>query len=163
MKEVLMYRSSSALREDVRKRLAQSLNARLADGLDLHSQIKVAHWNIKGPHFAALHPLFETFAVSLANHNDSIAERAVTLGAHVYGTVRHAAKASSLPVYEAETRRDLEHVRLLADRIEAYLKGLRETRDLGETEDDQDTVDLLTGIIEEFEKHGWFLRATLEG
>src|SRR6266545_1795919 len=135
MKEAAMYRSPSALKEDARKRLAQSLNARLADGLDLHSQIKVAHWNIKGPHFAALHPLFETFAVSLANHNDSIAERAVTLGAHVYGTVRHAAKASSL----------------------------RETRDLGETEDDQDTVDLLTGIIEEFEKHGWFLRATLEG
>ena len=157
-----MYRSSSALKEDARKRLAQSLNGRLADGLDLHSQIKVAHWNIKGPHFAALHPLFETFAVSLANHNDSIAERAVTLGAHVYGTVRHTAKASSLPEYEAETHRDLDHVRLLADRIEAYLKGLRETRDLGEAEDDQDTVDLLTGIIEEFEKHGWFLRASLE-
>jgi starvation-inducible DNA-binding protein len=47
--------------------------------------------------------------------------------------------------------------------MEAYLRGLRETRDLGETEDDQDTVDLLTGIIEEFEKHGWFLRASLEG
>ena len=38
---------------------------RLADGLDLHSQIKVAHWNIKGPHFATLHPLFETFAVTV--------------------------------------------------------------------------------------------------
>jgi DNA-binding ferritin-like protein len=38
-------------------------SARLADGLDLHSQIKVAHWNIKGPQFPSLHPLFETFAV----------------------------------------------------------------------------------------------------
>jgi starvation-inducible DNA-binding protein len=158
-----MFKSPSPLAEEARLKIVDQLNGRLADGLDLHSQIKVAHWNVKGPHFAALHPLFETFAVSLANHNDAIAERAVTLGAHVYGTVRHAAKASSLPEYEAETRRDLDHVRLIADRIEAYLKGLRETRDLGEAEDDQDTVDLLTGIIEEFEKHGWFLRASLEG
>lgn len=50
-----------------------------------------------------------------------------------------------------------------AERIEVYLQGVRETRDLAEEVDDQDTVDLLTGIITEFEKHGWFLRATLEG
>ena len=28
-------------------------------------------------------------------------------------------------------------------------------------EGDTDTVDLLTGVISEFEKHTWFLRATL--
>lgn len=76
-----MYKSPSQLSEDVRVKVEETLNARLADGLDLHSQIKVAHWNIKGPQFAALHPLFETFATGLALHNDAIAERAVTLGA----------------------------------------------------------------------------------
>lgn len=157
-----MYKSPTSLSEKARKSVAASLNARLSDGLDLVSQIKVAHWNIKGPHFAALHPLFETFAVSLANHNDAIAERAVTLGALAEGTARHVAKTSRLPEYPQETTRDLDHVRLLADRIEAYLEGLRETRDLGEKEDDVDTVDLLTGIVTEFEKHAWFLRASLE-
>ncbi|HEY7515562.1 MAG TPA: DNA starvation/stationary phase protection protein Dps [Vicinamibacteria bacterium] len=158
-----MYRSPSPIKEDVRVRVARSLNERLSDGLDLWSQIKVAHWNVKGPHFAALHPLFETFATSLANHNDAVAERAVTLGAQVYGTVRHVAKTSRLQEYDAEAAQGLQHVRLLADRIEAYLGGVREARDLGEEVDDQDTVDLLTGIITEFEKHAWFLRASLEG
>jgi len=148
-----MYRSPSTLKEEVRKKLSASLNARLSDGLDLHSQIKVAHWNIKGPHFTALHPLFETFAVSLANHNDAIAERAVTLGARAYGTVRHAAKASGLPEYDQEVTRDLEHVKLLRERIEKYLVGVREGRDVAEKEKDQDTVDLLTGVIVDFEKH----------
>src|SRR5438876_4511392 len=106
MKEVAMYRSPSALKEDARKRLAQSLNARLADGLDLHSQIKVAHWNVKGAQVAALHPLFESFAVALAGFNDEIAERAVTLGGRAYGTVRRAAAGSTLPEYPAETTRD---------------------------------------------------------
>ena len=157
-----MYRSPSTLKEDVRKKLSASLNARLADGLDLHSQIKVAHWNIKGPQFAALHPLFETFAVGLAEHNDAVAERAVTLGARAYGTVRHVAKASKLAEYPQDTTRDLEHVKLLADRIETYLDGVRASRTVGETVGDTDTVDLLTGIITEFEKHAWFLRASLE-
>src|SRR5437867_7198538 len=113
MKEVAMYRSPSALKEDARRRLAQSLTARLADGLDLHSQIKVAHWNVKGPQFAALHPLFESFAVALAAFNDEIAERAVTLGARAYGTVRQVARSSRLPEYPGDATRDLDHVRLL--------------------------------------------------
>ena len=158
-----MYRSPSDLPEDARKAIADTLNARLADGLDLHSQIKVAHWNIKGPQFASLHPLFETFAVSLANHNDAIAERAVTLGARAYGTVRHSADKSHLPEYPQETSRDLDHVRLLADRIDKYLEGVRASRGAAEELDDTDTVDLLTGIVTEFEKNGWFLRASLDG
>jgi starvation-inducible DNA-binding protein len=157
-----MYKSPSTLSEAARGAVSNTLNARLADGLDLHSQIKVAHWNIKGPQFPALHPLFETFAVSLAEHNDSIAERAVTLGALAHGTIRHVAKTSRLPEYPQETTRDLEHVRLLADRIEAYLVGLRESRGVAEQHADTDTVDLLTGMITEFEKHAWFLRASLE-
>ena len=87
-----MYQSPSHLPPEARAEIAATLNARLADGIDLHSQIKVAHWNIKGPQFAALHPLFETFAVGLALHNDTIAERAVTLGGKAYGTARHVAK-----------------------------------------------------------------------
>ncbi len=92
-----MYTSPSKLPEKSRGAIAETLNARLADGLDLHGQIKVAHWNIKGPQFPSLHPLFETFAVSLAGHNDEIAERAVTLGGLASGTARHVAKTSRLP------------------------------------------------------------------
>jgi starvation-inducible DNA-binding protein len=157
-----MYKSPSPLPEDARARIGETLNARLADGLDLHSQIKVAHWNVKGPQFAALHPLFETFAVSLASHNDTLAERAVTLGAMAHGTVRHAARTSRLPDYPRDVTRDAEHVGLLADRIEGYLAGVRDSRATAEKYGDTDTVDLLTQIVTEFEKHAWFLRASLD-
>ncbi|HEY6549327.1 MAG TPA: DNA starvation/stationary phase protection protein Dps [Vicinamibacteria bacterium] len=156
-----MYTSPSALPEPARREIAAALDARLADGLDLWSQIKVAHWNVKGPHFAALHPLFETFATGLAAHNDALAERAVTLGATVRGSARQVASASTLPDYPAGPTRALEHVKLLAERIEAYLGRVREARGVAERHADQDTVDLLTGIVVEFEKHAWFLRASL--
>lgn len=157
-----MYKSPSQLSEAARTAVAAALNATLADGLDLHGQIKVAHWNIKGPHFAALHPLFETFAVGLAAFNDEVAERAVTLGGLARGTARHVAGTSRIPEYPQETTRDLEHVRLLSERIESYLAGVRAAREVGEKHADTDTVDLLTQVISEFEKHAWFLRASLE-
>jgi starvation-inducible DNA-binding protein len=157
-----MYKSPSKLPEESRQKLSDALNATLADGLDLHTQIKVAHWNIKGPHFAALHPLFETFAVSLALHNDATAERAVTLGGRAFGTARHVAKHSRLPEYPQETSKDLVHVTLLSERIESYLEGVRGSRALSDSLGDADTTDLLTAILTEFEKHAWFLRAMQE-
>ena len=156
-----MYRTPSHLPEDTRRQISDTLNARLADGLDLHSQIKVAHWNIKGPQFPALHPLFETFAVDLANFNDAVAERAVTLGGRAYGTTRHVAAKSKLADYPQDTARDSEHVKLLADRFDSYLGGVRESRTLAEKLGDTDTADLLTQIVTSFEKHAWFLQASL--
>jgi starvation-inducible DNA-binding protein len=157
-----MYRSPSQLPEAARSTITETLNARLADGIDLHSQIKVAHWNIKGPNFAALHPLFETFAVGLAEFNDAVAERLVTLGGKAKGTVRHVAKVSKLAEYPEATVRDMEHVKNLAERIEAYLQGAHESRRVADEQHDDDTVDLLTRVIVDFEKHAWFLRASLD-
>lgn len=157
-----MYTSPSPLPADARRELVRELSARLADGLDLAMQIKVAHWNIKGPHFAALHPLFETFALSLAAHNDAVAERAVTLGGLVGGSARHVAATSTLSDYPQETTRDLELVRLLAERMRAYLDGVRASRSVAESRGDTDSADLLTTIVTEFEKHAWFLEAHLE-
>ena len=156
-----MYKTPSNLPEAARTAIARALNDRLADGLDLHSHIKVAHWNVRGPQFPSLHPLFEQFATQLALHDDAIAERAVTLGALAIGTARQVAAKSKLPEYPTETTRDLDHVRALADRIEVYLAGIRDARVLATEYRDDETVDLLTGIITEFEKNAWFLRATL--
>lgn len=158
-----MYASPSPLPEADRAALVAALNARLADGLDLHSQIKVAHWNIKGPHFATLHPLFETFAIALAAFNDRIAERAITLGGLAHGTARHVARASTLADYPEGTTRDLVHVELLAARIEQYLAGVRAARKEAVERGDDDTEGLLTEVVTAFETHAWFLRATLGG
>jgi len=158
-----MYASPSPLPEADRAALVAALNARLADGLDLHSQIKVAHWNIKGPHFATLHPLFETFAIALAAFNDRIAERAITLGGLAHGTARHVARASTLADYPQGTTRDLVHVELLAARIEQYLAGVRAARKEAVERGDDDTEGLLTEVVTAFETHAWFLRATLGG
>lgn len=158
-----MKNSPSQLPADVRKKICEALRGVLTDGLDLHSQIKVAHWNIKGPQFAALHPLFDAFATDLATNMDDLAERVLTLGSLAVGTSRHVAKHSRLPDYPQELTKDLEHVKLLAERIGTWLVGARAAREVALEAKDDDSVDLLTGMIQGFEKHAWFLHATLEG
>jgi len=156
-----MHASPNPLPLPARTAICAALLPVLTDGLDLQSQIKVAHWNIKGPQFAALHPLFDQFATDIAASNDELAERVLTLGGLAVGTARHVAKNSRLPDYPQDLTRDLEHVQLLIERIEKYLVGVRAGRELADEHDDQDTVDLLTGFVQLFEKHAWFLHATL--
>ena len=156
-----MYDSPTALSPEARATIAKALAGVLTDGIDLHSQIKVAHWNIKGPHFVALHPLFDALATELAAHNDAIAERIVTLGGLAVGTARHVAAHSRLPDYPQEATLDLEHVKLLAARIGVWLESARTARVAAQKNGDDEAVDLLTQAVQGFEKHAWFLRATL--
>lgn len=156
-----MYSSPAPLSLEARSAIAKALNATLTDGLDLHSQIKVAHWNIKGPHFAALHPLFDTFATELAAHADAIAERAVTLGGMAVGTVRYVAQHSTLSELPSGTTQDLELVEMLVSRMDRFLVTARTARTVAGDHGDEEAVDLLTQLVQDFEKHAWFLRATL--
>ena len=55
-----------------REQLIPLLNARLADATDLKSQVKQAHWNVKGPQFLPLHELFDGIAGRLDGQIDEI-------------------------------------------------------------------------------------------
>lgn len=158
-----MKSSPSQIPAETRKKICTALLPVLTDGIDLHSQIKVAHWNIKGAQFAALHPLFDQFATDLQTQNDGLAERILTLGSLAVGTARHVAAHSRLPDYPQDVTKDMQHVKLLADRIGAYLVGVGAARETATECKDDDTVGILTDIVTMFEKHAWFLHATLEG
>lgn len=54
-----MFKTKNDLPKATRTKMIQLLNARLADCKDLQTQLKQAHWNVKGPNFIALHKLFD--------------------------------------------------------------------------------------------------------
>ena len=85
------------LPETDREPLIELLNKRLADTADLYSQVKQAHWNVKGLDFFQLHQLFDQLAGEVFPYIDLIAERATALGGVATGTVRMAAASSTLP------------------------------------------------------------------
>jgi len=75
-----MFKTKNDLSEAIRVKAIELLNARLADAIDLQTQTKHAHWNVKGPNFIALHELFDKINEDVEDYVDEIAERAVQLG-----------------------------------------------------------------------------------
>jgi starvation-inducible DNA-binding protein len=146
----------------VREQIVPLLNARLADVSDLKSQVKQAHWNVKGPHFFQLHELFDGIAGRLDAQIDDIAERAVQLGGTALGTLRLAAAASTLPEYPTGLTDGLAHAAAIADRLAAYGAALRAAIDESAALGDADTADMFTGFSREADKDLWFVESHLQ-
>src|SRR5256714_15683457 len=109
-----MFDTKNDLPVNTRTKVIELLNARLADAIDLQTQIKHAHWNVKGPNFIALHELFDKINEEVEDYVDEIAERAVQLGGIAQGTTRTVAKRSSLPEYPANAVDGRSHVDALS-------------------------------------------------
>jgi starvation-inducible DNA-binding protein len=149
------------LAQGVRSPVINILSQTLASTLDLKTQTKQAHWNVKGPHFIQLHELFDELAGELEGYVDMVAERITALGGTALGTARVAASESILEEYPLTISDGQAHVAALADRFAAYGKHVRtaiaQTDELG----DADTADLYTEISRTIDMRLWFLEAHL--
>jgi starvation-inducible DNA-binding protein len=119
-----MYETRNDLSQETRTQMVKLLNARLADAVDLRTQLKVAHWNVKGPQFIALHKLFDDIAEDADEYVDLLAERAVQLGGTADGTARQVAERSSLDEYAANGSAE-QHVAAVADVLADFGKSVR--------------------------------------
>ena len=157
-----MFKTKNDLSEPIRAKVIELLNARLADAIDLQTQTKQAHWNVKGPQFIALHELFDKINEEVEDYVDDLAERAVQLGGVAEGTARTAAKRSKLGEYPANAVDGRSHVDALSSALAAFGKSARQaitdSNDLG----DLNTADLFTEISRGIDKWLWFVEAHLQ-
>jgi len=77
---------------DRRAEMNDLMNRQLAAALDLHLQLKQAHWNMKESSFIGLHELFGKVARSVESYVDMIAGRIVRLGGIAKGTLHGSVK-----------------------------------------------------------------------
>lgn len=157
-----LHPTRNDLPEKIRRAMVELLNQHLADVLDLGLQAKQAHWNVKGPHFIALHELFDKVAEELEEFSDDIAERAVALGGVAQGTVQVIAAASSLKAYPTRIVSGHEHLVALAGALAKFGKTARAAIDIATKAGDADTADLFTGISREVDKLLWMVEAHLQ-
>ena len=144
-----------------RSKVNELCAARLADAIDLAYQAKQAHWNVKGPSFIALHELFDKVADEARDHADTIAERVVQLGGIVEGTIRAAAKRSSLAEYPLTTTDQTEHVQALSTALATFGKAARTAIDQCDELRDRDSADLFTEVSRGIDKLLWMVEAHL--
>jgi len=158
-----LLRTRNDLPADVRAQAVRLLEQQLVDCIDLQTQCKQAHWNVKGPSFIALHELFDDINESVEGYIDLLGERVVQLGGIAEGTARVVAARSQLPEYPLTIVTGEEHVAALADALARFgssaRKGIDELDELG----DHDTADILTEISRGIDKWLWFVEAHQQG
>lgn len=153
--------TSSAIAPPTPLALATSLNQVLADSYALMSLTHLAHWNVEGPGFFALHTAFQTQYEELFLAVDTIAERIRALDAYALGGLGTLAATAGLPEAAAPMAQ------------EAYVKGLIAAnqkvvadaalaRDLAGAANDAESQDLMIARITLHQKTIWMLKSFLK-
>ncbi|MCI0704211.1 MAG: DNA starvation/stationary phase protection protein Dps [Planctomycetia bacterium] len=146
-----------------RSKLVPLLNQQLADTIDLYTQLKYAHWNVKGANFIALHKLFDELAEKVERHIDEMAERVTALGGVANGTLRQATTTSRLPEFPLEIVHSHDVVEALAERFATMANTAREAIDQTGNWGDMATADVFTEITRALDEGLYFLEAHLQG
>jgi len=157
--ESKLFATKNDLPEDKRVEVIGLLNQRLAEAIDLQTQCKQAHWNVKGPSFIGLHKLFDEINEDVEAYVDLIAERVVQLGGTAEGTIGAVEQRSKLPDYPIGITTGAEHVAALSDALSAFGRTARITIAEMDELEDADSADMLTDISRGVDKWLWFVEA----
>ena len=162
MNSKLAVKTQNDIKADVRAKIIALINQQLADACDLSSQIKQAHWNVKGPSFIGLHLLFDEIYEKFEDLVDIMAERIPQLGGIVMGTVRVAASKSRLTEYPLDIVSGVDHVKALSNALATFAQSTRQASEDADKLDDADTADMFTQISRAIDTDLWKVEAHLQ-
>ena len=154
-----MQPTHNTLPETVRAQSIELLNKHLAAAIDLHAQVKQAHWNVRGPGFIALHELFDKVSEEVENYSDKLAERAGELGGTAHGTLQVATERSFLVPYPHGIADGHLHIFAVAGSLAAFGQSVREASKHATDFGDVDTADLFTEISRGIDLQLWFVES----
>lgn len=140
----------------------ETLNARLADMIDLALATKQAHWNLKGAHFIGVHEMLDGFRTDLDNFIDNAAERAVQLGGTAQGTLQIVSEKTHCKAYPTDIYAVIDHIKALIERYAVVANNVRAAVKVTAEAGDDDTADIFTEISRGLDKNLWFLEAHVQ-
>lgn len=148
--------------ETVQTDLTAALNQVLADSYALMALTHLAHWNVEGPGFFALHMAFQTQYEELFTAIDEIAERIRARGAYAVGGLQTLAQVAQMEEFAAPLAQE-EYVRRLAAAHEKLIADAVRARDLAALAGDQESQDLMINRVTVHQKTVWMLQSFLKG
>ncbi|MFO1500020.1 MAG: DNA starvation/stationary phase protection protein [Verrucomicrobiota bacterium] len=141
--------------------LTESLNQVLADSYALMSLTHLAHWNVEGPGFFALHTAFQTQYEELFTAADEIAERIRALNAYAMGGLGKFAAVAQMKEFASPLTQE-DYVRRLIDANIKLIDDAARARDLAGEADDPESEDLMIARITLHQKTVWMLKSFLK-
>ncbi|MER5425321.1 Dps family protein [Streptosporangium canum] len=149
---------TSPLKPEDKKVVAVALQGALVDLLDLSLLGKQAHWNVIGHNFRSLHLQLDKIVSAARKHADTVAERAVAIGANPDGRASTLASTTEVPQLETGYINDGKVVAAMTDILGSIIRRMRE-RITATDEPDPVTQDILIEITQDLEKHHWMIEA----
>jgi starvation-inducible DNA-binding protein len=154
-----MQKTANTLSKNIRAKSVAVLNRHLAAAIDLHAQVKQAHWNVRGPTFIAIHELFDKVADAVEGYSDTIAERAAALGGTAEGTIQVAVEHSFLPRYKLGIADAEAHITAITAALAAFGESARNAIDETASFGDADTSDAFTEISRATDQQLWLVES----
>lgn len=154
-----MQKTHNTLSENIRGQSVELLNKHLAAAIDLHAQVKQAHWNVRGPAFIAVHELFDKVSAEVEEFSDMLAERAGALGGTAHGTLQTAAKETFLKPYKLGIASEKEHIDAISSALALFGGSVRDAISKSDDIDDPTTADLFTQISRGVDQQLWFIES----
>ena len=156
-----MQKTHNTLSKKIRVQSVKLLNLHLAAAIDLHAQLKQAHWNVRGPGFIAIHELFDRVSVAAENYSDMLAERAGGLGGTANGTIQVAVKQSFLIPYPLGVADELQHLFAVSAALAAFGGSVIDAIAKSTKIEDPTTADLFTEISRGIDQQLYFVESHL--
>ena len=150
----------TGLDEAARHKVATALGPVLADTFALYLKTHTYHWNVTGPLFPQLHPMFQEQYNALWISVDDLAERIRALGFPAPGGLAALGNLSSLGEPAVAPSAE-EMIRDLMEGHEALARALRPVAEIAGEAGDIVTEDLMVQRIDAAEKTAWMLRVQL--
>jgi starvation-inducible DNA-binding protein len=136
-----------------------TLQAALADLLQLGLLGKQAHWNVHGPSFRSVHLQLDELVDQLIGWQDEVAERISALGGNPDGRASTVAQTSAVKEFAAGPVSDVDVVKIFTDDLSATSQRINAA--LPALDDDLPSQDVLIGVVAGLDKAAWFFRAQL--
>lgn len=155
-------KKSPATRKSKSTQLTDSLNQVLADSYALLSLTHLAHWNVEGPGFFALHTAFQTQYEELFVAVDEIAERVRALDAYAIGGLGTLAEAAQMKEFVSPLVQE-EYVQALIAANGKLVSDAARARDLAGEAGDAESQDLMSNRVTLHQKTIWMLKSFLKG
>ncbi len=141
--------------------LSNSLNQVLADSYALMALTHLAHWNVEGQGFFALHTAFQTQYEELFTAIDEVAERVRALGSYAIGGLGKLAQTAQMKEFASPLPQE-DYVRLLLAANAKLVADAERARDLAGEANDPESQDLMIGRITLHQKTIWMLKSFLK-
>jgi starvation-inducible DNA-binding protein len=141
--------------------LTDSLNQVLADSYALMALTHLAHWNVEGQGFFALHTAFQTQYEELFTAIDEIAERVRALDAYAIGGLAKFAQTAGLREFAAPMAQE-DYVKELIAANDKLIADAAVARDLAGEANDAESQDLMIQRITVHQKTVWMLKSYLK-